>query len=160
MSFWQCFYHIVWATQERKWLLTDEMEHIVYGLIGEKAKRLGAEVFAVNGDRDHAHLVTAIPPKIAVATFTGQVKGVSSGEYNKLAPEGQHLYWQAEYAVFTFSKLYLERVVAYVKNQKQHHHDGTVLPLLERVGMNDTRFVREPGPVYTVGDEDWLDTLG
>lgn len=160
MSFWQYFYHIVWATEGRKWTLTDEMEHIVYGLIGEKAKRLGAEVFAVNGDRDHAHLVAAVPPKLAIATFTGQVKGVSSGEYNKIVAEGQHLYWQPEYAVFTFSRQHLERVVAYAKNQKQHHRDGTIIALLERTGMNDPLYVREPGPVYTVGDEDWLDTLG
>ena len=100
MSYWQLFYHVVWATKGRAPLVTSEIESTVYDFIRGKANDLGGIVFAINGMPDHVHLVAAVPPRIALSDFIGQVKGVTSAKYNKRLGIGMpRLEWQAEYGV-------------------------------------------------------------
>ena len=108
-------------------------------------------VYALNGVEDHAHLVVSIPPRIAVAEFIGQVKGVTSARFNKTgAPPS--LYWQAEYGAFTFDGKRLANVVAYVERQKEHHAARTLIPVLERTDDQSIgpATIREPSVAYIV----------
>jgi putative transposase len=140
MPYWQLFYHIVWSTRNRESLLTPDLEPTVYGLLRSKAVGLGATVFALNGMTDHVHLVVAIPPKIAVATFIGQVKGIVSAKLNKSHPTLPSPFaWQDEYGVFSFDSKRLPNHVAYVERQKEHHVRGTIVPGLERAGDSFAR---------------------
>ncbi len=132
MPYWQLFYHIVWTTKNREPLLTPTIEPIVHEFLRNKAIGLGATVFALNGMADHVHVVVAVPPKIAVATFVGQVKGVTSAKLNKLTSLSHPFFWQDEYGVFSFDRKRLSNHVAYVKRQKEHHTRGTIIPALER----------------------------
>ncbi len=101
MAYWQLFYHVVWATKNRLPLLTPDIESVVHGFLRSKAVGLEATVFALNGVEDHVHLVVAIPPKIAVAKFIGQIKAVASTRFNKSGRNEGPLFWQDEYGVFT-----------------------------------------------------------
>ncbi|MBI3249888.1 MAG: IS200/IS605 family transposase [Deltaproteobacteria bacterium] len=133
MPYWQLFYHIVWSTKKREPLLTPSLEPFVYDFVRSKASGLGATVFAVNGTIDHIHLVVTIPPHLAVSTFIGQVKGVSSANVNKLTAVPFLFAWQEEYGVFSFDKKRLPNHVGYVERQKEHHQQGTIIPLFECV---------------------------
>ncbi|MBC7236118.1 MAG: IS200/IS605 family transposase, partial [Chloroflexi bacterium] len=132
MPLWQLFYHIVWSTKGRAPILQPDVEPLVYDLVRSKATGLGAVVYALNGMPDHVHLVVAIPPKIAVAQFIGQVKGVAAARFNKREGCLTPLYWQSEYAVFSLDSKRLSNHVAYVNAQKVHHRQRTTIPLLER----------------------------
>jgi REP-associated tyrosine transposase len=134
MPYWQLFYHLVWATKNRELLLTPDVEPIVHEFLRDKAIGLGATVFALNGMADHVHLVVAVPPKIAVATFVGQVKGVASAKLNKLDPIPSRFFWQDEYGAFSLDRKRLPSHIAYVELQKERHAQGTVIPALERTG--------------------------
>jgi putative transposase len=160
MPFWQLFYHIVWSTKQRNPLITPEAEEIIYGLIRKKAIGLGATVIALNGVSNHVHLVTAIPPKIAVATFIGQIKGVSSATYNRLANQKTSLYWQDEYGVFSFDKKRLPNYIAYVERQKEHHSQGKTIPILEREDEGSVKQIRDIyGSYIYEPDEFWNDFI-
>ena len=102
MPYWQLFYHIVWSTKDRLPLLTPEVESVIYGFLRSKAVGLGATLFALNGVADHVHMVAAVPPKIAVAKFIGQVKAVASTRFNKSGQSNTPFFWQEEYGVFSF----------------------------------------------------------
>jgi len=154
MPYWQLLYHIVWSTKERLPLLTPNAESEVYGFIRSKAVGLGATVFALGGTEDYVHLVAAIPPRLAVARFIGQIKGVASAHYNKAHPE-RPIYWQAEYGVFSFDIKRLPNYVSYVERQKEHHAQRTTIPLLERVEGSSIRLFREQQELYTVTDGEW-----
>jgi putative transposase len=132
VPYWQLFYHIVWTTKNREPLLTPTIEPLVHEFLRNKAIGLGATVFALNGIADHIHAVVAVPPKIAVATFVGQVKGVTSAKLNKLTSPSYPFSWQNEYGVFSFDRKRLSNHVAYVERQKEHHARGTIIPALER----------------------------
>ena len=131
MPYWQLFYHIVWSTRDREPRITPDVEPIIYDFLRAKAFGLGGIVYALNGMADHVHMVASVPPKIALSTFIGQVKGVTTAKYNKLVAPDHPIYWQQEYGVFSFDRKRLPAVVAYVDRQKQHHAAHDVIPVLE-----------------------------
>ena len=89
MPYCQLFYHLVWSTKQRQPLLTLEVEPVIHGFLRSKAIGLGAILFALDGVTDHVHMVVSIPPKIALATFVGQIKAVASTKFNKV--DSHHL---------------------------------------------------------------------
>lgn len=103
---------------------------------------------ALNGTTDHVHLVVSIPPKIAVATFIGQVKGVASSRFNKEHPQATPFYWQREYGVFSFDQKRLPPIVDYVRRQKEHHRTQNTISPLERTTDDDQMILREEQPPY------------
>jgi REP element-mobilizing transposase RayT len=111
-------------------LLTPDVEPVIYEFLREQAESLEAKVFALNGVEDHVHMVVAIPPKIAVARFIGQVKAVASLQFNRLGL-GRSFFWQEEYGVFSLSRQQLPACIAYVNRQKKHHAQGSTIALFE-----------------------------
>jgi putative transposase len=83
---------------------------------------------------EHLHVVISIPPKLAVATLIGQLKGSSSHHVNERYMNSAFA-WQAEYGVLSFSERSLSRVVDYVKNQKKHHAENTLNMSMENFGV-------------------------
>ncbi len=132
MPLWQIFYHAVWATQYREPRIGSEVEPFVYDLLKTKAHALDAKVFALNGMPDHVHLVFSVHPKVAPAAFLGSVKGYSSNRINQAGLLDRRFSWQDEYAIYSFDAKRLPYHVAYVENQKIHHAQATVIPILER----------------------------
>jgi putative transposase len=129
------------------------VEPIIYGYLRNKALGLDASVYALNGYLDHAHLVTSIPPKIAISKFVGQIKAVASVKYNQSRPGSAPFYWQEEFGAFSFDRKRLPYVVAYVDNQKLHHASNNLIPILERDFMDDV--LHEPSALYSATDERW-----
>jgi putative transposase len=107
-------------------------------------------------------MVVAIPPKIAVAKFIGQIKAVASTKFNKSGASEVAFFWQEEYGVFSFDGKRLPNYIAYVERQKEHHAHDTVIPILERTDDLAVRFAHEAAVPYAVEDEFWrceLETL-
>jgi len=155
MPYWQLFYHVIWATKHREPLLTPDVAPEIYGFLRGKAIGLGATVFAVNGVADHVHMVVAIPPRIAVATLIGQIKGVASAKANKAGLTATPFYWQEEYGVFSFDAKRLPNFVAYVERQQQHHAEQTAIRMLERTDDQDGLFIRESSSIFALDDPIW-----
>ena len=155
MPYWQLFYHLIWATKHREPLMTPTVAPEIYGFLRSKAIGLGATVFAVNGVADHVHVIVAIPPKIAVATLVGQIKGVASAKANKAGLTGTPFYWQEEYGAFSFDEKRLPNFIAYVERQQQHHTDHTTIRVLERTEDQADRLIRESSATYLLDDTAW-----
>ena len=132
MPYWRLFYHITWATKSRDPLIDAEFETSLHNVIVAKATDLGAFVYAVGGTEDHIHLVASVPPATALAKFVAQVKGSSSHFVNHGLSTPYHFSWQAGYGILSFGGKQLDMVVKYVKNQRQHHHESTIISFLER----------------------------
>ena len=155
MPYWQLYYRLVWSTKYREPLVTPEVEALIYGFLRRKAIGLGATVFALNGMPNHVHLVAAIPPKIAVAKFVGQVKAVASTKFNKSGVRDLPLFWQEEYGAFSFDLRRLPFVVAYVERQKEHHRQRRMISALERADDTETVAVRDAPAAYPAGETEW-----
>lgn len=133
MAYWQLYYHLVWATKRREPLLTQQLEADLHKYLWWKAEELGAKVFAVGGIEDHVHMVVAIPPRIAVATCVGQIKGASSHWIIQVSPYKMPFLWQEGYGALTFGKQALARVVEYVNTQAERHRDRRLIAEMERI---------------------------
>ncbi len=155
MPYCQLYYHLVWTTKERQSLLAGDREPVVFDFLRAKAIGLGGFVYALNGTEDHVHLVVSIPPRLAVAEFIGQVKGVASARFNKLRSHPL-LYWQEQYGAFTFDGKRLPNVIDYVNRQKEHHAARTLIAVLERTDDQPVGLakMREPSAVYAAGGRD------
>jgi REP element-mobilizing transposase RayT len=141
MPYCQLFYHLVWSTKNRQPLLIPAVEPVIHNYLRTKAIGLGATVFALNGITDHVHSVVSIPSKLAVAKFIGQIKAVASTKFNKSQPGNQPFFWQDEYGAFSFDAKRLPNYVAYVNRQKEHHAQGTIIPILERTTNGSPKII-------------------
>jgi REP-associated tyrosine transposase len=132
MPCWRLFYHAVWGTKNRLALIDPAWEKDLYGYIWGKATALECVPHAIGGMPDHIHVAISIPPKLAVATLIGQLKGASSHHINQNYADGSFI-WQAEYGVFSFSEKALSSIVDYVNHQKKHHAENAL-----KMAMEDT----------------------
>lgn len=83
MPYWRLFYHVVWGTKNRLALIDPAWEKELHGYIRGKATALECIPHAIGGMPDHMHVVISIPPKLALATVIGQLKGASSHHVNQ-----------------------------------------------------------------------------
>lgn len=101
-------------------------------------------------------MVASIPPTIAVAKFIGQTKAATATRFNK-GGHGSLLFWQDGYGAFTFDAKRLPNYIAYVQRQKEHHTQGTTIPLLERTTgqqMSLLMIAEEP-TAYWAEEDEW-----
>jgi putative transposase len=127
--------HFVWHTKLSLPLLTPPVEAAARRFLRQKTVNTpGAYVHEIGGTENHIHMAVTITPTIAIAEFIGQLKGSSSHDVNQELGRGSKLLeWQAGYGVVSFGTKDLEWVIAYIRNQREHHAKGTVHERLERI---------------------------
>jgi len=134
MSFWKCYYHIIWATKNRQPIITPAMETILFAAAHSKSEELRCSILAINGIADHIHVAVSIRPALAVVDWIGQVKGASSHALNLAFDDlGAKFRWQEDYGVVTFGAKNLPLVLAYIEGQKEHHLSAALQSYLEQI---------------------------
>lgn len=138
MALWRLYYHLVWATKERQPFITPKVEPELYGYILGKAKMLDYIVHALGGVEDHIHIVASISPKVSISKFVKDIKGSSAYHISHSMNQPENNFnWQKGYGVFSLGSKQLDEAIAYVLNQKAHHQQNKVIPLLEQVEEMD-----------------------
>lgn len=141
-------YHIVFATKYRKPNipkgLQAELHKYTAGIIQAKKGR----PLEINGTGDHVHILTGIPPTIAVADMVRDIKANSSKWMNERPDIIDRFAWQSGYSAFTVSRSQCDTVRKYIRNQETHHtklsFEDEYLALLKRHGIEyDERYVFE-----------------
>jgi putative transposase len=75
---WRCKYHIVFAPKYRRQVIYGQLRQDIGKILRNLCARKGVEIIEANACQDHIHMLVSIPPKIAVASFLGYLKGKSS----------------------------------------------------------------------------------
>jgi putative transposase len=115
------YLHLVWATWDRLPLITPDIERPLFRCIQSEARAQGCDILALNGVSDHVHLLVRLPSTVTIANLLRQVKGASSHFANEILRADGSFKWQGTYGAFTVSRWDLDRVIAYVERQKEHH---------------------------------------
>ena len=122
-SLYECKYHIVFCPKYRYRIFRDELADYTRQQIESLCRQKEQiEVLEVNIQPDHVHLVLSIPPKYAVSSVMGFLKGKLAlrlfQRYEQLGKRywGQHL-WSRGYCVSTVG-LDEDKIRKYVKWQE------------------------------------------
>jgi putative transposase len=122
-TIWYCQYHIVWVPKYRFRVLTDKIAEEVENCIRAFSEQQGCEVVELNVQADHVHLLTLVPPKVAISGYVGTLKGRTAirifNRFRKLKEKpywGNH-FWARGYCVDTVG-LDPEMIRKYIKYQE------------------------------------------
>lgn len=133
MSYWQLYYHLVWATKGREPWIDDDRNGLLVRSFQASCTEMRVLVHAIGIMPDHVHLALSIPPRVAVADFVKTLKGTTSFRLNEDARRDgpARFSWQPEYGVLSFGERSLSDVVRYIENQPAHHAANSLWPTFE-----------------------------
>lgn len=75
---WNCKYHIVFAPKYRRMVFYGEKKREIGKILRQLCEWKGVEIHEAEVCPDHIHMLASIPPKVAVSSFRGYLKGKSS----------------------------------------------------------------------------------
>jgi REP element-mobilizing transposase RayT len=120
-SFRQILYHIVFRTKNSVKTLplteSEELYRYIWGIIKNKSGKL----FRINGMEDHIHILSDLPPTIALADYLRDIKGSSSHWLKSNSQFPAFDGWAEGYAALTYSWRNKGMIVEYIRDQREHH---------------------------------------
>ena len=125
---WDCKYHLVWTTKYRYKVLGGDVGLRCRELLREIARAREMQIYAGSVNRDHVHMLIAIPPQLSVSRAEQYLKGKSSRrlltEYKSLRKRylGQHL-WARGCWVCSSGNVTDDVWKEYIKTQKPPEPD-------------------------------------
>jgi putative transposase len=122
-------YHIVFSTKNRYRLITLALEENLHKYIGGIIREIGGVCLEINGTSDHVHILTKLPPKVAMSDALRTIKANSSKWINESTQGLRKFGWQDGYAAFCVSKSQIRSVQQYVRAAKEH--TGQLVPFAQ-----------------------------
>ena len=119
-SKWDCKYHVIFVSKRRRKVLYGELRQRLGPIFHELARQKECQIIEGHLQGDHVHMVIAIPPKYAVASVVGFLKGKSAIAIARLQGKERNFngesFWARGYAVSTVG-FELDEVRRYVREQ-------------------------------------------
>jgi putative transposase len=75
---WECKYHVVWIPKYRKKQLYGKLRKHLGTYLKDLARQKDSEILEGHLMVDHIHMLISIPPKHAISTVIGFIKGKSA----------------------------------------------------------------------------------
>ncbi len=119
-SFACLHYHIIFSTKNRQPWLTGDIQPPLRQYMSGVLRHRGSRVLTVGGTADHLHMLVGLHQEYDVAAAVRDVKSNSS-RWLKESARLSEFGWQDGYGAFTISVGGLERTIAYIGGQEQHH---------------------------------------
>lgn len=121
---WLCKYHIVFIPKYRRKIIYNQYRKDLAEILSNLCKYKGVEVIEGHLMTDHVHMLVAIPPKIAISSFMGYLKGKSAlmmfDRHAKLKYKfGNRHFWAEGYYVSTVG-LNEATIAKYIREQEMH----------------------------------------
>ena len=132
---WNCKYHIVFAPKYRRQVFYKEKKVTIGKMLRQLCEWKGVNILEAEVCVDHVHMLVEIPPKIAVSSFMGYLKGKSSTMIYEQFGELKYKYrnrsfWCRGYYVDTVGKNE-SRIAEYIKHQLNEDRLGDQLRIPE-----------------------------
>ena len=118
---WNCKYHIVFAPKFRRKAIYGEYKAEIGKILRELCEWKGVEIIEAHACVDHIHMYVSIPPKLAVSSFVGFLKGKSAlilfeRHANLKYKYGQRHFWCRGFYVDTVGRNE-KAIKEYIQNQ-------------------------------------------
>jgi len=119
---WECKYHVVWVPKNRRKVIYGQLRREVVTIVRKLCEYKGVKILEGQACIDHIHLCISVPPKYALSTMVGYLKGKSAmvvfERYSKVKRNFKgHSFWARGYYVSTVG-LDEARVRKYIQDQE------------------------------------------
>ena len=115
----------MFSTKERRPLITPELRERLWPFLGGIARQNKMKAVEIGGVADHVHLLLSLPATIPVSKAMQLIKGGSSKWVHETFPNQGLFSWQEEYGAFSVSVSQLDKTIAYIRDQPEHHRKLT-----------------------------------
>ena len=134
---WNCKYHIVFAPKYRRKVFFGEKRKEIGAILRQLCEWKGVKIIEAEVCPDHVHMLVAIPPKYAVSSFVGFLKGKSSLLiYQKWAnmkyKYRNREFWCRGYYVDTVGKN-TTKIAEYIANQLKEDKETEQMTITELI---------------------------
>jgi len=120
-SSWDCKYHVIFVPKFRKKVIYGKLREKLGTIFHELARQKECKIVEGKLVVDHVHMCIEIPPKHAVASIIGFLKGKSAIAIAKMSGRqrnfGGENFWARGYAVSTIG-YDLEAILKYIREQE------------------------------------------
>ncbi len=113
--------HLVFSTKNREPILTSAVMAELHPYLAGTLDNIQCPSLQVGGVGDHVHMLFGLSRTRTIAEVVEALKTSSSKWLKGKAPDLTNFHWQSGYGAFSVSQSDAETVVAYIRNQEQHH---------------------------------------
>jgi len=117
--------HCIFSTKDRMPLINVELESRLWPYLGGIAREHRMRALAIGGTADHVHTLLSLPATMDVAKGVQLIKGGSSKWVHDNFRQHQKFAWQEGYGAFSVGASQLDKTIAYINGQKEHHRKRT-----------------------------------
>jgi REP element-mobilizing transposase RayT len=121
----QLYVHLIFSTKDRLPYLKQNIRDRVHGYLATSLRDMGSPFVIVGGVEDHVHILFDMGRIHPAKDFVENLKRESSKFIKTLGSNLDKFYWQRGYGIFSVSPTHRDNVVAYIKNQEEHHRQKT-----------------------------------
>jgi len=125
MAFVKILIHAVWCTRNREPLLTKEIRTAVIEHILQNAKAKEIYIERINGYTDHLHCLLGLNADMSISKAMQLIKGESAFWLNQQKLTKIKFEWAKEYFAVSVSESMVDKVIAYIDGQEEHHTKKT-----------------------------------
>ena len=120
-SYSRVWLHLVWATLERRPLLSKSASAKVSGYLTQYAMEKGIYLKINYVNPDHVHALIDLPTHLCIEDVTQLLKGSSSHWINESNLLPGKFGWGRGYGAFSVSQSGVGEVAKYIATQEEHH---------------------------------------
>src|SRR5262245_21425244 len=115
-TYTQIFYHIIFATKDRRPALDKGGRDDLYGFIWGVLEKRKCHLYRIGGVEDHMHIFTSLHPSVALSDVVKEIKTASHAwiKGQKVFPWFER--WQEGYGAFTHALTDKHRLIDYIKD--------------------------------------------
>jgi putative transposase len=125
-SFSNILVHIVFSTKHRVPCLKDGLRQRLHAYMANTVRNLeNCEAYRVNGVEDHVHLAVRLSRTVTIADLLQHVKANSSRWLKEQDEALEKFAWQKGYASLSAYYGGLDKLLAYIDRQEEHHRTVT-----------------------------------
>ncbi|MDR2383454.1 MAG: IS200/IS605 family transposase [Prevotellaceae bacterium] len=121
MSYTRLLYHIVFRTKYGHPTIPEAHEKELYAYIMDIVNKKKSKLYRIGGTENHIHLLVDIHPTVALSDFMKELKEYSSKWLSKNPNFPDFESWAVSFAGFTYNFNDKQKIINYIKNQKEHH---------------------------------------
>ena len=141
-----CYIHYIFSTKNRENIITPDLQKRLWPYLGGIARDNNMKAQAIGGTENHIHILLSLPATQTIAKCIQLIKGGSSKWVEDTFPDCQSFAWQDGYGAFSISMSLIEKTIAYINNQKEHHKTSSFeeeyIAFLEKYGIEfDKKYV-------------------